>query len=46
MLILYIINVKECHEYIRVLSQEAGDKVKMEGLDNDLIERIKAGLAV
>jgi len=33
---------QECHEYIRVLSQEAGDKVKMEGLDNDLIERIKA----
>jgi len=33
---------QECHEQIRVLSHQAGDKVKMEGLDNDLIERIKA----
>ena len=32
---------QECHEKIRVLSHEAGSKVKNEGLDNDLIERIK-----
>lgn len=30
-----------CHEHIRVLSHEAGARVKQEGLDNDLIERIK-----
>jgi len=29
-----------CHEEIRVLSQEASAVVKMEGKDNDLIERI------
>lgn len=32
---------QECHEKIRVLSHEATRRVKMEGLDNDLIERIK-----
>jgi adenylosuccinate lyase len=30
-----------CHEKIRVLSQEAGDQVKKEGKDNDLVERVK-----
>jgi adenylosuccinate lyase len=30
-----------CHEEIRVLSQEAARVVKMEGGDNDLIDRIK-----
>ena len=33
---------QECHEKIRVLSHQAGSKVKNEGLDNDLIERIRA----
>ncbi|XP_046854824.1 adenylosuccinate lyase-like isoform X2 [Xenia sp. Carnegie-2017] len=32
---------QECHEKIRVLSQEAASVVKMEGNDNDLVERIK-----
>lgn len=32
---------QECHEQIRVLSHEAGDMVKCQGRDNDLIERIK-----
>ncbi|KAH3863110.1 adenylosuccinate lyase-like [Dreissena polymorpha] len=32
---------QECHEQIRVLSQEAGNVVKLEGGDNDLLERIK-----
>lgn len=32
---------QECHEKIRVLSQEAGAQVKQHGLDNDLIERVK-----
>nr|CAD7194315.1 unnamed protein product [Timema douglasi] len=32
---------QECHEHIRVLSHEAGARVKQEGLDNDLVERIK-----
>lgn len=30
-----------CHEKIRVLSHQAGAKVKVEGKDNDLVERIK-----
>ncbi|XP_054273236.1 adenylosuccinate lyase [Macrosteles quadrilineatus] len=30
-----------CHEHIRVLSQEAGMAVKRDGLDNDLVDRIK-----
>ena len=30
---------QEVHERIRVLSHEAGAKVKMEGKDNDLMER-------
>jgi adenylosuccinate lyase len=33
---------QDCHEEIRVLSQQAGDVVKKEGGDNDLIQRIKA----
>ncbi|CEP15655.1 hypothetical protein [Parasitella parasitica] len=32
---------QECHEEIRVLSHQAGHVVKMEGGQNDLIERIK-----
>lgn len=32
---------QECHEQLRVLSQEAGDNVKLEGGNNDLIERIR-----
>jgi len=31
---------QECHEQIRVLSQEAGNVVKQEGKDNDLVQRI------
>ncbi len=33
---------QECHERIRVLSQEAATAVKIEGRENDLIERIRA----
>lgn len=36
------LNLQECHEEIRVLSQEAGAQVKEHGLENDLVERIKA----
>lgn len=32
---------QECHEQIRVLSQQAGTRVKQEGGDNDLVERIE-----
>ncbi|RIA91495.1 adenylosuccinate lyase [Glomus cerebriforme] len=32
---------QQCHEEIRVLSQEAAKKVKEEGGENDLIDRIK-----
>ncbi len=32
--------MKECHEQIRVLSQQAGNVVKQEGGDNDLVQRI------
>lgn len=32
---------QECHERIRVLSQQAGAQVKQFGKDNDLVERIK-----
>ena len=32
---------QECHEQIRVLSHEAGRVVKVEGKDNDLIDRVK-----
>lgn len=35
-------NRQDCHEKIRVLSQEAAAVVKEEGGDNDLIERIQA----
>lgn len=34
-------NRQECHEKIRQLSQKAAERVKMEGLDNDLVERVK-----
>jgi adenylosuccinate lyase len=34
-------NRQECHEKIRVLSQEAAEQVKRYGKDNDLIQRIK-----
>lgn len=34
-------NRQECHERIRQLSQKAAEKVKIEGLDNDLVERVK-----
>lgn len=33
--------LQECHEHVRVLSQEAGEQVKQHGRDNDLVERIK-----
>ena len=32
---------QECHEQIRVLSHQAGDVVKIQGKDNDLIQRVK-----
>lgn len=35
-------NRQDCHERIRVLSHQAGCQVKQKGLDNDLIERVKA----
>ncbi|CAF0995331.1 unnamed protein product [Adineta ricciae] len=35
-------NRQECHEKIRTLSQKAAERVKMDGLDNDLVERVKA----
>ncbi|MBI2637181.1 MAG: adenylosuccinate lyase, partial [Parcubacteria group bacterium] len=35
-------NRQECHERLRVLSQQASDNVKQRGLDNDLITRIQA----
>ncbi|OWF42471.1 adenylosuccinate lyase-like [Mizuhopecten yessoensis] len=34
-------NRQECHEQIRVLSQEAGMVVKQEGGENDLVQRLK-----
>jgi adenylosuccinate lyase len=34
-------NRQECHEKIRTLSQKAAERVKMDGLDNDLVERVK-----
>jgi len=34
-------NRQECHEKIRVLSQLAGNRVKLDGKQNDLIERIR-----
>lgn len=33
---------QECHEQIRVLSQEAGAQVKQHGLQNDLVDRIRS----
>ena len=38
----FIFTLQECHEHIRVLSQQAGAQVKQLGLDNDLVERIKS----
>lgn len=32
--------IKECHEQIRVLSQQAGNVVKQQGGNNDLVQRI------
>lgn len=32
---------QQCHEQIRQLSQQAGEVVKKEGKDNDLIQRVK-----
>uniref|UniRef100_A0A673U7V7 Adenylosuccinate lyase n=1 Tax=Suricata suricatta TaxID=37032 RepID=A0A673U7V7_SURSU len=37
-----VVYPKDCHEKIRVLSQQAAAVVKQEGGDNDLIERIQA----
>ncbi|KAH0616865.1 hypothetical protein JD844_028294 [Phrynosoma platyrhinos] len=37
-----VVYPKDCHEKIRVLSQQAAAVVKQEGGDNDLIERIRA----
>ena len=34
-------NRQDCHEKIRVLSQQAGNRVKIDGKQNDLIERIR-----
>lgn len=34
-------NRQECHEKIRILSQESGAVVKEQGGDNDLVDRIK-----
>jgi len=33
---------QECHEQVRLLSQQAGEVVKVEGKDNDLIDRIRS----
>ncbi|XP_064406108.1 adenylosuccinate lyase-like [Halichondria panicea] len=33
---------QECHEQIRVLSQEAGNEVKLHGRENDLVSRLRA----
>ncbi|MBA2479473.1 MAG: adenylosuccinate lyase [Planctomycetes bacterium] len=33
---------QDCHERVRVLSHQAGARVKQEGLDNDLIARVRA----
>ncbi len=40
--VLYFILIlfQECHEEIRVLSQEAGAEVKQHGRENDLVQRI------
>jgi adenylosuccinate lyase len=35
-------NRQVCHEKMRVLSMEAGAQVKQHGLENDLVDRIKA----
>jgi adenylosuccinate lyase len=35
-------NRQECHEKIRVLSQRAGDRVKLEGKANNLLELLKS----
>lgn len=41
---LVVINLQECHEHIRVLSQEAATEVKLKGRDNDLVERMKESI--
>ena len=33
---------QECHEQIRVLSQKAGDQVKIQGMENNLMQQISA----
>ena len=35
-------NRQDAHEKLRVLSHEAGARVKQDGAENDLIERIRA----
>jgi adenylosuccinate lyase len=35
-------NRQDCHERIRVLSHQAGQEVKQKGLENDLIDRVRA----
>ncbi|KAJ8980128.1 hypothetical protein NQ317_009187, partial [Molorchus minor] len=35
-------NRQECHEKIRILSQEAGAQVKQHGKDNDFLDRVRA----
>lgn len=40
--LLYLLWSQECHEQIRVLSQEAGNEVKLHGRENDLVDRIRA----
>ena len=37
----FLVYFWQCHEKIRVLSQEAAAQVKQQGKDNDLVERIK-----
>jgi adenylosuccinate lyase len=34
-------NRQECHEKIRNLSQKSAERVKIDGLDNDLVDRVK-----
>ena len=37
-----MLHSQECHEQIRVLSQEAGNEVKLYGRENDLVSRLRA----
>ncbi|CAF1086569.1 unnamed protein product [Rotaria sp. Silwood1] len=41
MAMVIIFKFDQCHERIRTLSQKAAERVKMDGLDNDLVERVK-----